>query len=232
MDLQTGIWFLNMSYSLTLIPAKFSKSSLSKTDYKAITQLLTVKRTGVFKVSESSLKHWATSLHVHQTTELHRETDLYARCEAWRMFPICRLSDQKCVIAAGIAVGFMKLKPAYSVPTKLGIISSTKAVALAWCSWWKDLLGILMYKHALCCNNKNTWDCLFYKRKRFISLHGFGSWKTQGQVVTAGGGLYCFIIWKVGSCVRRAVRGIAKEDMLETRGGVSRSKCVLLWEDH
>lgn len=45
-----------MAYSLTLIPAKFSKSSLSKTDYKAITQLLTVERTGAFKVSEGLTK--------------------------------------------------------------------------------------------------------------------------------------------------------------------------------
>lgn len=68
MGLQTGVWFLNMAYSLTLIPAKFSKSSLSKTDYKAITQLLTVERTGAFKVSEGLTKIWATSLHMHQTT--------------------------------------------------------------------------------------------------------------------------------------------------------------------
>lgn len=36
------------------------------------------------------------------------------------MFPICRLSDQRCVIAAEIAVGFMKHKPAYSVQPSWG----------------------------------------------------------------------------------------------------------------
>lgn len=117
------------------------------------------------------------------------------------MFPICRLSDQRCVIAAGIAVGFMKHKPAYSVqpswgsflPQRQKLRPGAAGERTCWESWCHQ-----MYKHALYCNNKNIWDCLFYKQKRFISLHGFGSWKTQGQVVTAGGDLYCFIIWKVG----------------------------------
>lgn len=40
------------------------------------------------------------------------------------------------------------------------------------------------------------------------------------QVLTAGGDLYYFTIWKMKSHVRRTARGNAEEDMFETRRGV------------
>lgn len=223
-----------MSYSFTLIPAKFSKSSLSKTDYKAITQLPTVKRATLSKSQKASLKYeplpyTCTKLQNSTGKEIFMLDVKLGGCFQFVVFLTGDVWQQ---------LGLQLASWNTSLPTVFNQAgdhffhkgSSSGPVQLV-----KGLAG-----------NPDVIRCIsmpyvamtkIFETAYFISKRGLFQFmvleaeKLKNRWFTAGGDVYCFIIWKVGSCIRRAVKGIAKEDMFETRGGVSGSKCVLPWEN-